>query len=414
MHKIKLTYQAVILSLLSLSFLLFDSIASYADDKKDAYLPIEVGFGWELKDKIGTSTTVIREKKLHPKRKVYDVDWFDEFGHIYHSEYWIIGKDGVYVEAVREGDDRSVFEKPYLLVKYKMKPGDKWQSSITDSAPIICDANENCHEGSSTYLGVLETEVEKEEVINTALGALSATKVVMKAKQLRVERWYVQGVGIVKEITYRKDDTKYVETNHKEIVRNITGWRYALPRHRAVAKGEKTSRSWDEKDIQLFGYKHQDIITHSKHVTFDNFEIRKAHLIGTWRLENADCDGKGLVTFNADGTFHANFIKGRRVIMPATPPNSPTVQSSDLNLNRAESEAGRQSAGMPIFLCRIYKQHMKGAWSVKNNNLIWIYDTKKSEEDITPITDYEPELIRIDEMTGEHTTLKRIKRKTKH
>jgi len=173
---------------------------------ENSFLPLEIGSGWELRDDMGRFQILIKGKEIINNEEYYRVDWIDDMlGGRYQSEYWVSRNDGVYVTGRYVLGKLIMFEKPYLLLKHRLKVGEKWEGNIQ----------------YASFSDTLEFRVEKKEVIKTGIGDFEALKVVLTGRALRVIRWYSLGVGIVKETTFKKEKNGFVLLNEKVLAHRI-------------------------------------------------------------------------------------------------------------------------------------------------------------------------------------------------
>jgi hypothetical protein len=153
----------------------FDSLAP-------ADLPVAVGTGWVLKDRLGEFAIRISAREVVGGHDCYRVDWI-QGPQTYQSEYWFMDSEGIRVAGRRALGVKMEYSTPYLLLKRVLTRGDTWDASMT------VQGNE---------LKVTVSVGQRSEVI-TGAGAFQAVPVTLQNDSMRYVRWYAKDVGLVRE-----------------------------------------------------------------------------------------------------------------------------------------------------------------------------------------------------------------------
>lgn len=145
-------------------------------------LPVAVGAGWVMKDELGEFTIRVTLRQTIGGHDCYRVDWIQSASE-YQSEFWFMDSEGIHVAGRRVFGTMIEFQKPYLLVKRGLTPGDEWDASL------IAEGKE--------VKGTISVGQGSE--IETASGTFHAVPVTLESDEVHYIRWYAKDVGLVRE-----------------------------------------------------------------------------------------------------------------------------------------------------------------------------------------------------------------------
>jgi len=150
-------------------------------------MPLKPGQKWVYRDTAGETVIRVAARERFAEVDCFRIDWVGAAP--FQSEYWQVKGDGIYVVGRRVMDHVSRFATPYLLFRYRLVPGDSWETTVA----------------SETLTDTLRYSVGAEEEVTTPAGRFRAFPVSERGKTLEYRRWYARGVGMVKEATLLPD-----------------------------------------------------------------------------------------------------------------------------------------------------------------------------------------------------------------
>jgi len=161
--------------------------AGVVDSASLQALPVKSGSGWVFRNGSAESEMRIAGREQFAGLNCYRVDWLDDV--VYQSEYWLVTDEGILVAGRRVMDHLIRFDAPYLLLRHKLIAGDSWDAVVSHDS----------------FSETLKFTVGMDEEVATPAGRFRSTPVTVRGKTIVYRRWYVKGVGLVREETFLPD-----------------------------------------------------------------------------------------------------------------------------------------------------------------------------------------------------------------
>ena len=169
-----------------------------------SWYPLNVGNYWKYKESDGgemkivvNSTQTISGVLTYEVQRISVKGLFAGKG-AYQTAFMNKKGDGIIIVAKKTTNGILEFKDPYYELNYPLQFGKTWENT-----PVYKNKPTN-----ALFTVKVKSEiVSNDEIVNTLAGRFKATKVKVTIGKITYFRWYVLGLGLIKEV-YQSSNTK--------------------------------------------------------------------------------------------------------------------------------------------------------------------------------------------------------------